>query len=206
MQKKLREVDRLSFVPKEMQECIKESLQHQLQDVEKRRNDPMPEHQKVQKRSKRYKAPRTKEEHCKKKSTAQKRKCVTSERTLIGKNNASLCCRTKSIKKWQMRKWKQNFRECKLEKKEEVAMHRKWLIAAWRRWWNRFSLWERTRRGLSSMPCVKYSSRDSRPSPLPRRRQEKKKEEETLKMNKSKAEPVSSWCYQRQAGSIKEHR
>ena len=49
--KELREVDRLFFVPNEMQECIKESLQHQLQDVEKRRNELMPEHQKAQKRS-----------------------------------------------------------------------------------------------------------------------------------------------------------
>ena len=27
-----------------------------------------------------------------------------------------------------------------------------------------------------------------------------------MKMNKSKAEPVSSWCYPRQAGSIKMHQ
>ena len=38
---------------------------------------------------------------------------------------------------------------------------------------------------------------------LLRRCQERKKEEDTVKMNKSKAEPVSSWCYQRQAGSMK---
>ena len=31
----------------------------------------------------------------------------------------------------------------------------------------------------------------------------RKKEEETVKINKSKAEPVNSWCYPRQAGSIK---
>ena len=42
-------------------------------------------------------------------------------------------------------------------------MLRKRWIVAWRRWWNRFSLWERTRRGLSSMLCVRYSSRDTRP-------------------------------------------
>ena len=51
MQKELREIDRLSFVSKEMQENLKESLQHQLQEVEKRRNDLMPEHQKTQKRT-----------------------------------------------------------------------------------------------------------------------------------------------------------
>ena len=39
VQKELREVDRLSFVSKEMQESIKESLQHHLQQVEKRRHD-----------------------------------------------------------------------------------------------------------------------------------------------------------------------
>ena len=52
MQKELREVCRLSSVSKDMQESIKESLQHQLQEVEKRRHDLMPENQKVQKRQK----------------------------------------------------------------------------------------------------------------------------------------------------------
>ena len=36
---------------KEMQESLKESLQHQVQDVEKRRNDLILEHQKAQKRT-----------------------------------------------------------------------------------------------------------------------------------------------------------
>ena len=39
MQKELREFDRLSFVSKEMQESLSDSLQHQLQEVEERRND-----------------------------------------------------------------------------------------------------------------------------------------------------------------------
>ena len=46
LQKELGDVDRLSSVSKEMQESIMESLQHQLQDVEKNRNDLMLEHQK----------------------------------------------------------------------------------------------------------------------------------------------------------------
>ena len=33
--------------------------------------------------------------------------------------------------------------------------------------------------------------------------QEEKKEERTVKMNKSKVKPVSSWSYQRKAGSLK---
>ena len=68
MQKELRDVDRLSYVSKEMQECIKESLQHQLQDVDKRRNEL---------------------------AVGQSRKKT----------------------EWQMRKRKQTFRDCRLEKK-----------------------------------------------------------------------------------------
>ena len=46
------------------------------------------------------------------------------------------------------------------------------------------------------MLCTKRSSKDSRPLPPLRKCgecQEENKDEETVKMNKSKAEPVSSW-------------
>ena len=42
LQKDLREVDRLSCVSKETQESVRESVQHQLQEVEQRRHDLMP--------------------------------------------------------------------------------------------------------------------------------------------------------------------
>ena len=51
LEMELRDVDRWSLVSKEMQDRIKESLQHQLQDVEKKRPDLVPEHQKAQKKS-----------------------------------------------------------------------------------------------------------------------------------------------------------
>ena len=38
------------------------------------------------------------------------------------------------------------------------------------------------------------------------RGQEEEKDEGIVKMNESKAEPVSSWCHSRQAGSIKLHQ
>ena len=72
----------------------------------------------------------------------------------------------------------QNFRECRQEKKEEAIR---------RRWWNRSSLWEQIRRGLSSMICATFSSRNSRPQHLWRRCQEKEEEEGTVRTNKSKA-------------------
>ena len=51
LQKELREVEKLSYITKEVQENLKNDLQHQLHEVERRRHDIMPEHQKVQKRS-----------------------------------------------------------------------------------------------------------------------------------------------------------
>ena len=50
LQKELRDVEKLSLISKETQQNIKESLQHQLQEVERRRHDLMLEHQKVQNR------------------------------------------------------------------------------------------------------------------------------------------------------------
>ena len=59
------------FVSKEMQESV--TLQRQLQEVEERRHGPMPEHQKVQKRSQRYTAPRTRGKYA-------ERKCCSGRR------------------------------------------------------------------------------------------------------------------------------
>ena len=58
---------------------------------------------------------------------------LAKESTAAKQESAFVCCRTKLIRtEWQTRKWKQNFRDCKPENKEEEAMHRKRLIVAWR--------------------------------------------------------------------------
>ena len=51
LQKELRDVEKLYCVPEEAQikDSLKNDLQWQLQEVERRRHDLMPEHQKVQK-------------------------------------------------------------------------------------------------------------------------------------------------------------
>ena len=162
-----------------------------------KKNDLMPEHQKVQKRTQKIQSLKDKRKNLQKERLAAKRRSGR-------RRSVTFSYRTKSIS--ISRNGGRAFRDCRLEKKEEVVMHRKRLVAVWRRWWNRFSPWERIRRGLSSMPCVKYSSEDSRPSPLPRICQGEKKEGELVKTNKSKAEPVSSWCYLGQAGSTKVHQ
>ena len=69
-QRKLREVERLSFASNEVQENLVESLQHQLPEVEKRRNDLMPEHQRVEKRSQKIQSIQDKRKNMQKESLA----------------------------------------------------------------------------------------------------------------------------------------
>ena len=118
----------------------------------------------------------------------------------MGKKGAFVCCRTRSIKVgWQMRKWKQNFKACRLEKKEEVVMHRRQVMAAWRPYGSNSSPWEQMElRPLHKSSTGKWEQPKGRC-------QEEKKDEGIVKMNKSKGEPVSIWGCQRQAGSIKVH-
>ena len=51
LQKKLRDIEKFSCLPKEFYENLESNVQQQLQEVEQRRHDLMPKHQKVQKRS-----------------------------------------------------------------------------------------------------------------------------------------------------------
>ena len=51
LQRELRDIEKFSCVPKESQESLESNLQQQLPEVEQRRHDIMPEHQKAQKRS-----------------------------------------------------------------------------------------------------------------------------------------------------------
>ena len=204
LQKDLRDVQKNSRVcRKRFRNAPKLICSSSCMRWRKRRHDLMPEHRKVHKRLQDTQNIQDKRRNLQK-VRQRKRKCRKSERKLHGKKSALICCRTKSIRtEWQMRKWKQNFRDCKPEKKEEVAMHRKSLIVAWRRCRSRCSRWERIRRGLDSRLCANCSLSLEESRPFLHRCQEKKKEEETVKMNKSKAEPVSSWRYHRQAGSLK---
>ena len=48
LQRELREIEKFSCVPKEVQESLKSNQQEQLLEVEQSRHDLMPEHQKAQ--------------------------------------------------------------------------------------------------------------------------------------------------------------
>ena len=153
--------------------------------------------------TKRYKTFRIEEEICRKKVLQEEMRKIREE---IDQNEERFRQLSDKVDKNKMddAEMAAELQGCRQEKEEEAAMLRKRWIVVWRQWWISFSLWERTRRGLSSMRCVKYySSRDSRPRFLPRRCQEKEEEEGRVKTNKNKGKPVSSWRCQREAGSMK---
>ena len=115
----------------------------------------MPEHQKVQKRSQKTKQFRTKEEIC-------------AMRSDFGS------CRTKSIRtKWLMQKWRQNFRVCRQEKKEEAAMLRKQVIAAWEALWQQIIAFGTNR--VEAM-LQRYRGNGSDPGADARKRRRKKEQ------------------------------
>ena len=51
LQKQLRDLEKFTCMPQDIQSGLKESWQQQLQDIEQKRNDLLPEHQRAQKRS-----------------------------------------------------------------------------------------------------------------------------------------------------------
>ena len=79
-------------------------------------------------------------------------------------------------------------------------MLRRLVIAAWRYCGSNFSPWGQ----MELRPLHKSSKEKCEQHKV--RCQEEKKDEGTVKMNKSKANSINSWFYQRQAGSIKVHR
>ena len=70
LQRQLREVERFTDVPQDVQSSIKENLQQQLQDVEQKRNDLLPEHQRVQKRSQKIQSIQDKKRNMQKETVA----------------------------------------------------------------------------------------------------------------------------------------
>ena len=111
-QKGPREVERLSFASEEMQwsQCNITCKRWRKEGTISRLST-----KKVQKRSQKIQSIQDNRK-IRKNAWRQVKKGGNSERKLSGRKSASLCCRTKSTKiQWQMRKWKQNVRDCRLE-------------------------------------------------------------------------------------------
>ena len=114
LQKELRDIDKFSYVPKEFQESLKSNLQQQLQEVEQRRHDLIPEHKKEQKRSQKMQSIQDKRRNLQKGSTAAEEESGSFRRSSSKKSSVSLSYRIKSIRtRCRMQKWRQSFTVCR---------------------------------------------------------------------------------------------
>ena len=149
LQKDLRDVEKLSCASKEAQNSLKNDLQQQLQEVEQRRHDLMPEHQITQ---------NTK--HTGKKRNLQKESAAAQQemrkiREDIDRNEERFRQLSDKVDKNKMAdaERQRNSRDCRQEEKEEAVMHPKQVTTAWRRCCNRLSPWER----IEWRPCSEES-------------------------------------------------
>ena len=201
LQKELRDVERLSLISKEAQESIKQSLQHQLQEVEKRRHDFMLELQKVQKRSQKIQSLQDKRRNLQNDSVAANKEMRKTREEIDKKEERFRLLSDKVDKN----------RTADAEMEAELQG----LQAGERRGSNAsqaldccletmvgqiFALGADQTRSKFEVMCQMFFRRIETRL---RRCQEEMKEEGTVKMNKSKAEQISSWCSQRQAGSMR---
>ena len=167
-----------------------ESLQFQLQEVEKRRNDLMPEHQRVQKRSQKIQSIQDKRTICIKRAWRRKIKEEIDWKEerfrlsdKVDKNRMTDA---------EMETELQGLQAGEERRGSNASQTGDGCLEAF---WQQFI-------ALGANGIVTFVQR----SEQHKGRCEEKKDEGMVKMNKSKAESVSSWCYQRQAGSMKAHQ
>ena len=119
---------------KKVQDSVKNDLQQQLQEVEQRRLDFMPEHQKVQKRSQRIHNIQDKRRNMQKESTAAQKE-MRKIREDIDRNEERFRQLPDKVDKNKVAEMAAELQGCRQEKKEETVMLRKSWNFAWRRWW-----------------------------------------------------------------------
>ena len=118
LQKEWRDVEKFSCAPKEFQENLKSNLQQQLQEVEQRRHDFMPEYQKAVKRSHKIQSIQDKRRNLQKDSTAAEEETRKLQEELKQSEERILFQSDRvDMNKRRMQKWRQNFRDCRQEKK-----------------------------------------------------------------------------------------
>ena len=120
----------------------------------------MPAQQKAKKRSQKIQSIQDKRRNLQKGNVAAEEAMRKLQESSSKKRSVSFFCRTQSIRtRWRMQKWRQTFRDCRQEKKEEAAMLRKQVIAARRPCGNRLSPWERIESKLCSKGTEKWERR-----------------------------------------------
>ena len=168
LQVEFREVEKLSYIPMEVQENLKNDLQQQLQDVEQRRHDLMPEHQKVQNRSQKTHSIQDKRKNMQKGNAAAQEETLKIREDSNGERFRQLSDKVDRNKMpdAEMAAELQRLQAGEERRGSNASQH---VIVAGRPSWNSASFWEWIRQGQSSICCARCSSRNSMPVSLLRK-------------------------------------
>ena len=152
LQKQLREIYKFSDMGEMFWDGQKEKWKEELQEIEEKRNQLLPEHPKHSENvSKDAKFGKHLKDAC---ACDEEMRKVRDE---IDESEARfLGRRSRATVGWQQMIWKKKSRACKQGKKEEAAVLHSPRVAAWTRLWISFSL-----ACKASKPCTKNSSEGS---------------------------------------------
>ena len=98
LQRQLRDVERFGDVSQEVQSSLKKNLQKQPQEVEQRRNDLLPEHQRAQKRSQKIQNIQDKKRNLQRETAAAREEMRKIREDIFQKEEHIFLCQTKAPK------------------------------------------------------------------------------------------------------------
>ena len=104
-----------------VREAQKKKFMFLMQEVERKRTDLLPEHQKIQKRSQKLQSLQDKKTHHLKEACASEEKCKNLQ---ICEHASRLCRRSRLKAEGLQAKWKRILGSCKLERKGEEVVRR----------------------------------------------------------------------------------
>ena len=177
----------------------------QLQEIQRKRTELLPLHQKTQKRSQKLQSLQDKKRNYLKDACACEEE-IQKLREEMEERQARfrLYQRSRATVGWRQMTWKKGSRFCRQGWKEEAAVRRRQMDAALNQpWWSRSSHLNSTCRTVHSSPARRVGSEGSRFQPLLCTREEEKREEENGNRSKRKERPVNTWVHKRQVGATK---
>ena len=195
LQRQVRDIQKFTDMDTLLLEGQKERWQQELQEIEQKRNDLLPEHQKMQKRSQKLHSLQDKKEEVSERTLA----CVTKKwkgsevRSQKGRRTDKSWRRSRGSFGWQQMIWWKRSGSCKQEKTEEGAVHLSPMDAVSIQPWSSSSPWEQFMQGSGHKPYNMRLTEDlmSCIKPQPLRCTLQEEEERKLRKSKNKGRPAA---------------
>ena len=195
---KMRDLEKNTCMPQDFHSRLKEEWQQQLQEIEQKRHDLLPEHLRVQKRSQKIQRIQDKKRNMLKETVAAEEE-MRKVREEINKREGRFHQLSRQVDSNRMAtaELEAELRGLQAEEERRGSNASQVVVDCCLD-----TVAEQLFTIISSKFCTKRSSKDLKPLPLLRKCQEKKKERKMQK-SKSKGQPTNKWVHLRQVGAMK---